>query len=379
MQITVHRRQPCHWLLLVWLMAQTGLQAALLQPGDIVFADGTHRGIFRWTPAAGDPQRLADIPLAGSDGGIALDAEGRIFAAVHTGGFNSTASFYRLDESSSQLVQIASDPLIVRASRMIVASDNQSLLVVGDAGLTVRGLFRVEIATGRQSIVTTDFRSAHRGGALVDENPARIARAPGGKLILLDITFGHVVEFNEDGTGRRLIAELTVPQWPSGLAVSPEGRIYVSGSFVGHRKVYEVDRATGQTAVVGDGTLVQRPGGLAWVQGALWVADAQQDAIVRLDPASGDERVLLAGFPTVRSIFEFVGGVPVGRPVLAIQRTANGVTLSWNDPAGTWRLESALRLGPGNAWSPVPTVAPGVTEVEVPAAGFERWFRLAWR
>jgi len=378
MRISVGLRLSWKWLRFVWLVAQLALNAAAIEIGDIVFADVTHGGIYRWNPSEGTPQRLADIALTGANGGIALDAEGQIFAVVNPGGFNPAAGFYRLDESSSQLVPISSERLIVTAARMIVSSDQQSLLVVGESAASQRGLFRVEVATGKQSILTTDFRSTFMGVVPADERPVRIARAPGGKLILLDNAYAHVVEFNEDGTGRRLIAELAFPFLPTGLAVSPEGRIYVSGLNAA-RKVFEVDRVTGQATGVGDGTLVQQPGDLAWVQGALWVADGRQDAIVRLNPATGEETLWLADYPAVRSMFEFAGGVPAVRPVLAIRRTANGVTMSWNDPAGAWRLESAFRLGPGNAWSPVPTVAPGVTEVEVPVAGFERWFRLARR
>lgn len=69
-----------------------------------------------------------------------------------------------------------------------------------------------------------------------------------------------------------------------------------------------------------------------------------------------------------------VDSPPTGStPLILIQSTTGGATLSWLPPATGYVLESAESLAPA-AWSPVPNG--GASPVEVAAEGTTRFFRL---
>ena len=61
------------------------------------------------------------------------------------------------------------------------------------------------------------------------------------------------------------------------------------------------------------------------------VADPTADALIRVNPDTGEESIFLAGVPSPRTLWEYTGPA-LQRPVLSARRSANGITISWNDP-----------------------------------------------
>jgi sugar lactone lactonase YvrE len=347
---------------------------APVDPGDIVYCDASLDRIVRWRPSTGETEDLANIPILGSAGGIALDTSGNVYSLVSPGGFDPAAVISRWDMVMRELVPFSDSGLIVTGNRMIVSSDGQSLLVTGEGNSGLKCLFKVDIATGEQSILTTNFHSRFMDLVPAVEHPFGIAHAPGGKLIIVDKAYAHVVEFNEDGSGRRLIKELPYPILPTGVAVGPDGRIYVC-VLNNEQAVLAVDSATGELTPVGDHTLVQAPGDIGVGLGGLLVGDAGRDAIIRIDLTTGAETVALAGVPSARTIFEFSEEQP-NRPPLTIRRSPGGVTVSWMALDSSWRLESSSSFGSANGWEPVPNVPAGAQSVELPVTSAHLWFRL---
>jgi sugar lactone lactonase YvrE len=94
---------------------------------------------------------------------------------------------------------------------------------------------------------------------------------------------------------------------PSGLALGADGVLYVADSEAS--AIRAVDPATGQVrTVVGQGLFefgdrdghgpavrLQHPLGVAWGDGALWIADAYNGKVKRCDPARAEVRTLAAG------------------------------------------------------------------------------------
>jgi hypothetical protein len=349
-----------------------------LQPGDFVFADAQLHAIVRFRPSTGETNYLAPISFLGSDGGIALDSAGNIFATVSKGGFGPMAEFYRLDERSSQLVLLAKDPLIQSASRIIVSSDDKSLLIAGEGQDNKYKLFRLDLATATVSVLTTNFHSTFMNLVPADEHPAFLSRAPNGHLMIADNAYGHVVEFTEDGLNRNFLAEMTYPMLLTGVTVDRAGRIFVSGLNLPD-KILNLDQTTHLTTPVGDHSLVRAPFDvMAASDGSLIVADPTADALIRVNPDTGEESIFLAGVPSPRTLWEYTGPA-LQRPVLSARRSANGITISWNDPVAAWKLESTSGLQLASPWNAVAislNQTGDLWEAELPVDSVEAYYRL---
>jgi hypothetical protein len=131
---------------------------------------------------------------------------------------------------------------------------------------------------------------------------------------------------------------------------------------------------------VGDHSLVRAPFDvMAASDGSLIVADPTADALIRVNPDTGEESIFLAGVPSPRTLWEYTGPA-LQRPVLSARRSANGITISWNDPTTTWKLESASNLQLVAPWDAV--AAPlnqlgEIWEAEVPIDSVEAYYRLS--
>lgn len=353
--------------------------AALLERGDVVFADVQLKAVFHWTAATGMTNHLAPFALRDARGGIAMDRKGNIFGLLNTSGPEVAAEFYRLDPASSSFVRFSAGGIIKGANRMIVSSDQKSLIVTAEPSQTTMALFRVDLATGQQTLLTTNFHSKFMDVLPALERPWVLAVVSPGKIVMGDNSFSHVVRFSEDGSNREFLAEIAYPFLLTGIALDSDGFALVSG-LNQPNKILKLDMTTGQTTPVGNGSLVVAPFDITQgLDGTYLVADPSADAIIRVDPNTGEETVLIGDIPAPRTPCMFLGAEEEERPVLAIRGFGNRIRVSWSDPANAWRLETAADLSPGTTW----TAAQGteissgaVREIEFDTTSVSGWFRL---
>ena len=212
------------------------------------------------------------------------------------------------------------------------------------------------------------------------EHPSYLTLTSNGRLMIADPAYGHVVDFSEDGTDRNFLAEMTYPMLLTGVAVDHTGRIFVCGLNLPD-KILELDGTTGLTSPVGNHNLVRAPFDIMVASdGSLIVADPTADALIRVDPDTGEESILLAGVPSPRTLWEYTGAVVVQRPALSVRRSANGITISWNDPTTKWKLESASNLqlvAPWNAVAASLNQVGDIWEAEVSIDSVEAYYRLS--
>ena len=362
--------------LLLLLLAATvfsgySQESPLLERGDIVFVDARSRAIVRWRPGVG-LREFTTIPITGSGGTISVDSKGNIYALMNRGGFDPVALIHRLNPATMQTEPLTSGTMIQSSGRMTVSSDDSHLIVAGQDQNSVWSLFKVDIATGAQSVLTTNFHSRFMDMVPAVEHPYMVARAGGGKIVVVDNAYGHVVEFNEDGSGRRLIKEMPYPFLPMGLAVG-NGKIYVSGMNL-PTKIFAIDPATGATNAVGDGSVVQYVGDIGFGLGGLLVNEPNKEVLVRVDLQTGAEEVVLEGYKSPRGIWEFAP--EVARPTLGIARTDTGFTISWDDPDVAWVLQRSVKVGAESEWENFGTPEVGPRSVEVSAEGAAAYYRL---
>ena len=360
------------WPLFLCIGLTATLEGALLERGDVVFVDGVQDSVVLWRASEGRTIILGSLPISGNGGGIAVSEAGEIYGGTNSGGFNPASEFSRFNPLTGIFEPISSERLIGNMGRMIVSRDGQKLIVAGETASGVSALFHLEIATGKQSILTTNFHTLFLDLLPAIELPFALAHAPGSKLIVLDRSYGHVVEFNEDGTGRRLVKEMPFDFLATGLAVSETGEIYVSGLNL-PQKVFRVDSTTGATTPAGDGGLVRTPFDLAFVGGKLLAADKPD--LIFIDPATSVETVALNWPNATRTIFEYRGAA-AEFPRLMIRRRGDAVEISWTPVENGWRLESADIIPQLAPWA-IEAELQGGALIELPIHHPQQSFRLA--
>jgi sugar lactone lactonase YvrE len=129
-----------------------------------------------------------------------------------------------------------------------------------------------------------DGRLTTVAGRLTDATS--LTSAPGGGAHLVERRPGRVLHLDGEGGVTEVAAGL---DRPVAVAEGPDGTLWVS-------------RRDGVTGVR-DGAVVAeiggfvRPQGIAFLDGAIWVADAGRRALTRVDPAGGDRRDVLTAAP----------------------------------------------------------------------------------
>jgi DNA-binding beta-propeller fold protein YncE len=113
-----------------------------------------------------------------------------------------------------------------------------------------------------------------------------------GRLLVADTGNSRIAIYEVDGDGGRLVGALSGRiRRPEGVASHPDGRVLATGA------------ASGNLVIFDDGAVVAEAGGFSSphdvaldAEGAIWVADANNDRVVRLDASLAETRVL-AGAP----------------------------------------------------------------------------------
>lgn len=115
-----------------------------------------------------------------------------------------------------------------------------------------------------------------------DGRPEGACELPDGRIAVADTHYHRVVVFARDGCEvARWGGEGDAPgrfRWPVSICCDPRGRLWV-GEYGGNDRVQRFDDAAGRNPLVvgGFGTgpgAFQRPQGLAWIDGSIYVSDA---------------------------------------------------------------------------------------------------------
>lgn len=315
--------------------------AGLLQPGDIVFAEAGLDKVIRIDPNTLQTNHLATIDFTDATGGIALGRNGDIYAMRFISGFDAYAEFIRIDGQTGVTNLISNEKMIQTGRRMKVSPDGLSLVVAGESKDGGRGVFRVNLATGHQTIITTnltDFPDYER--------PWDVAFSPQGHIYVTDWNFANLLRFNADGTGRHLVAEDDLLKFPSGIDVAADGTIYIASRTF--RGIVRVNPDTGEQSIVTTNGFLSFPTDLSVApDGTLLVAEEAADVVVRVNPVTGQQALLHSGTPGPRTPFVFWPPVPS----LTVQRSGDSLIVSWNDSANAWQLQSSEMFADANSWT----------------------------
>ncbi len=152
----------------------------------------------------------------------------------------------------------------------IVLSPGRELLYVAD--------------NANDRIVVLEPRSLRELGRFAQNEvaePHDVAFDAQGRLLVADTGNSRIAIYAVDGVGGRLVGTIEGRiRRPEGVAVHPDGRVFATGAASGNLVVYR------------DGKVVDEVGGFSSphdvaidATGGVWVADAANDRLVRLDDA----------------------------------------------------------------------------------------------
>jgi sugar lactone lactonase YvrE len=359
--------------LLIGLAVQLSLMAEpLLKPGDIVYADGGWDVVLRYDPQTQETNLVAGFEFTDARGNIAVGHNGDIYGTRAKLGFGPYAEFFVIDGVTGAMRELSTQRLIKSAYRMKLAPDGEWLYVAGEDA-TNRAIYKVEIATGNQVLVTTNFTNEPDY-----ERPYDLAFDGQGGFYVSDFNYGNLLHFDATGARRR-VSSGGMFDFIGGIDVDAAGYVYVASR--NYDGVVRVDPATGEQSSVTRGGFLGSPGDLCVApDGSLLVTDAGTDVLVRVDVTTGEQTVLAQGSPGPRSPLVFA---PKSNVRLSTLPTEEGLQLRWTDSSGGFVLEERSSLGgDGNNgnWTAV-TPAPagngnGEYAVTVSLTGEQRFFRL---
>jgi streptogramin lyase len=358
-------------LLVATFAITTAAAPGPLQPGDIVFVDGGLDLIIRLDPNTGTTNHIAALDFLGASGGIAVGHNGDIYAMRNKGGFDSYAEFFRIDGQTAAISPLSTETMIYSGGRMKLSPDGHSLVVAGESQTRARGVFRVDLATGHQSVITTNFAKTPDY-----ERPWDVAFSPQGHIYVTDDAYGNIIRFNADGSGRQLILDGRYPRLIHGIDVGPNGSIYVADP--NYHSVFRIDPVSGAQSMVTTNGFLSYPKDLVVApDGNLIVAESVADVVVRVNPATGQQTLLHSGTPGPRSPCVYSP-----RPALSTRRSLSGLIIRWPDPGEIWQLQFTHAVATTNSWtdsSLIPTLRGDEREVTASFDSRERFFRLRRR
>lgn len=358
-----------------WLLASSlipvAADAGILQPGDIVFADGGLDVVIRLDPNTHATNYIAIIDFTDATGGIAVGRNGDIYAMRQKLGFSPWAEFFRIDGNTGQTNYLSNETLLYTGRRMKLSPDGLSLIVAGESQTGGRGVFRVDIATGHQSVITTNLTDSPEY-----ERPWDVAFSPHGQIYVTDFNYNNLLRFNADGTGRALVTDGGLFKFISGVDVAADGTIYIADR--NYHGIIRVDPNTGAQSSVTTNGFLRNPSDICVApDGTLIVAEASADVVVRVDPATGEQTLLHSGTPGPRSPCVFWPAVSTP-PSLSIQGSVGSLVVRWTDSLNAWKLQTNTTPA-SSSWfdsSLVPIVNGNQREVTVQPGAGAVFFRL---
>jgi sugar lactone lactonase YvrE len=354
------------------------------------FIDGTGRrftAIVRVAPGSGNRTVVTSVdtcrdgtgrPILTNPTGIAVEADGRLVVLNNSFDFDALA-VVRVDPvrggcslvsrpRGALRVGAGPDPDVLSPTGVAVEADGRLVVVDDRLGAVVR----VDHVTGDR---TTVARPARTGTGLLLLDPINIAVERDGHLIVLDSFFSRVARV-DPLTGDRTVVSgidyetgLTIGGGRGffgalvGVAVAPDGSVLVTDVAMALAAIVQVDPRTGARAAVsgcidvdrnfqctgirGSGPFLRRPEGLALAaNGQIMVVDGVRDgglgAVVRVDPGTGDRRVV-SGCTAVdnqgRCSVATIGGGPLFTDPSGIISRADGKFLVTDGDLGVVQVD----------------------------------------
>lgn len=180
-----------------------------------------------------------------------------IMAALFLGTGTATAMDLTFVRGSAQVFAQPHDLVLSPDGRFLYVADNNNhrIAVLDPASLELLGTF---------------------GDGEVGA-PHDVAFDGAGRLLVADTNNSRIAIYAVDGVRGQLAGELTgAIRRPEGVAVHPNGRIYATGAASGNIEVFENGRA-----IASAGGLSSPHDVAVANDGTLWVADANNDRLVR--------------------------------------------------------------------------------------------------
>ncbi len=181
---------------------------------------------------------------------------------------------------ASFLTQVQADAL----SFELAAASAETYGLPHDIVLSPDGKALYVADNANDRIVVLDPETLKELGAFAQDEvaePHDVAFDATGRLLVADTGNSRIAIFAVDGVGGRLVGSLEGRiRRPEGVAVHPDGRVFATGAASGNLVVYR----DGQ--VVGEVGGFSSPHDVAFdSSGGVWVADAANDRLVRLNDA----------------------------------------------------------------------------------------------
>jgi Ca2+-binding RTX toxin-like protein len=327
--------------------------ALRLRPGDIIVADifafGGDGGLIKVNPVTGkqvvlstngQPANLGTSEFMDDPYDVTVMPDGRVLAAEEYaagGAVTGDGSIVGVNAATGKQRVVSSNAMAVNAGRSELFLDPWGVvflpgrgIVVGDYNaFTDGGLIGVNAATGKERVLASNDQPVNLGATELFENPARLAVARSGNLAV--ITHGvdpGVVGVNPATGKQRKLSSNSQPvnmgsseffDSPEAIDVAANGGLVVadSNAFTGGG-VIRVNPATGKQSKISANDLpvnssnmiFQSPEGIATApNGDLIVVEPSAPptfggatgAVIRVDPATGAERLLSSNDTPVNS------------------------------------------------------------------------------
>jgi len=257
---------------------EPGASALRLMAGDILAVSRNTLKLVKIDPRTGKQTVLAqgNPDLHGREWMcVAVDGQGSVLVgADRAGGGTGGSLVLRIDPRDGAIRVLASDGLLShgRINGLTVAADGG---IYGTLDGAKDEIFRIDPQTGAASTVVA-FGSSVWG----------IATDMGGRDLLVNAYGDGAVVQIKDRTLNTWVQSSQVPGGPWGVAVRPDGRVFVSATSSTQGTIVEVDRATHRVTEV-----VSIPKEHDWMLGTLAVEPDGRLIVCKYDAESSVYRI----------------------------------------------------------------------------------------
>ncbi|MBM3891262.1 MAG: hypothetical protein FJ388_19290, partial [Verrucomicrobia bacterium] len=250
------------------LLLSPRASAATFHAGDLVVAAVNDGGtIYRLRPINGEEEMIAQLHGAGVvDIGVAMDAEGNIFAAY--GEKSRTGVVARVSATKGTVKVLTRGKFLVDPVAVTLGRDGHLLVLDTEALSGAGGIVHVNARSGLQTMVSSSIKLGNPQGLVLEADGEALVTDPGALggpgLVRVNLKRGAQAKLASRGEMRA----------PVGVALASNGDVIVSDA-----------RATGRD-------LALKP------DGSLTMSSAEapsRGAILRIHPKTGAQKIICSG------------------------------------------------------------------------------------